>query len=802
MKVENIYTSIGCNRTTESADWGQNGLIIYAANNAVALYQPNYLKNSAKILEIYLKHSKRVNTVKWLQSCGKIKEHHFISGSDDSLAIFWNIERLNEPVAVELKGHKGGVYAVSGLQYLSGEWLLATTAADSTIKLWSYKCNENVVQCIQTLSLNSGFCFTLKLTWLSKADQVLLAFSTDNGSIDLWVNSANMKRNFQPVHKLMGHEDWVRGLDFVEVEDELLVASCSQDNFIRLWRLSPRSEEQVLSNKSNNFNILCAGDIRMEEKIVHFKNSWYAISVESVLYGHEGWVYGVHWHKSKNQDLRLLSSSIDKTLIIWQFSKEAGIWIEKVRLGDVGGHSLGFFGGKFSTDGCSVLGHSYEGALHLWTKLPKNENLWVPQVVVGGHFDEVRDLAWDRKGEYLITVSADQTTRIHAPWRQSECKEESWHELARPQVHGYDIQALALLTRYRFASGAQEKIVRIFQAPANFVENFKFISKIENDPEDILLETLPEGASVPSLGLSNKAVYNTTKSEPLETRHVKDEYPENYFVAVSFETPPQEETLKQNTLWPEIQKLYGHGYEIYALAASPDGHLLASSCKSTNAEHAQIILWNTCTWKQMQKLTSHQLTVTQMRFSPNGKFLLSVSRDRRWSLFERQSVEGETSSILYALIACTEKSNGIHTRIIWSCDWSHDNQYFITTSREGKAVVWTNSTNEIEKSLLNGWQSQNTLELTTESITAVCFADHLQANGSYLVALGCESGIIYIYQYKDSNWSLLKLLSKSQAHHLAVKRLQFRPLTKEANNYYQLASCGEDHLVRIYAIQL
>lgn len=55
--------------------------------------------------------------------------------------------------------------------------------------------------------------------------------------------------------------------------------------------------------------------------------------------------------------------------------------------------------------------------------------------------------------------------------------------------------------------------------------------------------------------------------------------------------PPTEETLMQNTLWPETQKLYGHGYEIFALCASSDGKLLASACKAANAEHAQIILW-------------------------------------------------------------------------------------------------------------------------------------------------------------------------------------------------------------------
>jgi elongator complex protein 2 len=136
----------------------------------------------------------------------------------------------------------------------------------------------------------------------------------------------------------------------------------------------------------------------------------------------------------------------------------------------------------------------------------------------------------------------------------------------------------------------------------------------------------------------------------------------------------------QNTLWPEIQKLYGHGFEVFALAAT---------CKATNAEHAQIILWNTSTWKITQKLPSHNLTVTQMSFSPNNQYLLSVSRDRRWSLFENQR-SGDNDPNNFVMVATTDKKNGIHGRIIWCCAWSHDSKYFVTGSRDGKVSAIPN----------------------------------------------------------------------------------------------------------------
>ncbi|XP_023297424.2 probable elongator complex protein 2 [Lucilia cuprina] len=804
MSVENIYTSIGCNRTTESADWGNNGLIVFGACNAVAIYDPQFKQYSAKITHTYVRHTKRVNTVRWLKSQQQDKEMYCLSGSDDKLAILWNVENLDEIKSYELKGHESGVNAVDGLQRSNGEWLLATAAADSTIKLWYFGSNDVEPICKQTLHLNTGFCFTLRLTLLPKSEQILLAFTADDESVALWAEDiaqlVSDEFNFQPVHKLLGHEDWVRGLDFVREGDDLLLASSSQDNFIRLWRIAPRTAEQVLNNKVDIFNLLdeATGEIRVEEKILQLSgDSWYAISLESVLYGHDNWVYGVNWYKSNEQTLSILSASIDKTLIIWQPSEESGIWMEKVRLGEVGGNSLGFFGGKFSSDGKSVLGHSYQGGFHIWKQSEDNEALWLPQVNVGGHFGEVRDLAWEPQGEYVMSVSADQTTRIHSPWRHDA---ETWHELARPQVHGYDMQALALLSRYKFASGAEEKIVRTFQASANFIENFRRITKVEEDKEgDQLLESLPKGASVPSLGLSNKAVY-TLENPANEERHVKDEYPENYFIPITLNAPPQEETLMQNTLWPEVQKLYGHGYEIYALASSPDATLLASSCKSSNAEHAQIILWNTATWKQIQKLSGHQLTVTQMSFSPNGEYLLSVSRDRRWSLFKRQPLEKDKVAS-FALTACTDKTNGVHTRIIWSCDWSHDSKYFVTSSREGKVVIWCKTQDaETKETSLNGWKSLDVLELKNESITAVTFAHSLHENGAYVLALGCESGLIHVYQFKDK-FTLLLTLNKSQSHHLTVKRLQFRPCCGD-NKQFQLASCGEDYLVRVYQLNL
>lgn len=421
MSAENIYTSIACNRTPESADWSSsNGLILFAASHAIALLDPDF-SNSAKIRHTFVEHTARVNTVKW------ISENEFLSGSYDKLVILWNVESLDAPKVTKLIGHEGGVTFVDAIK-VNGTWTIVSTALDSTVRFWHWSAEENCYVSFDTISLGNGFCFALRFALLPNTnDQIILAYSTDENHIYLLcdgIDESSNRRKFSRVDTLVGHVDWVRGLDFVGSNSELLLASASQDTFIRLWKISARPTAARVAPAKNIDIFGVSEDIQMEERIFTAHNAAgtshsYAVSLESVLLGHDGWVYGVHWMRTKDNCLQLLSSSIDKTLIIWEMQTDSGVWMEKVRVGEVGGNSLGFYGGKFSANCSSILGHGYQGSFHMW-HLSAETLQWTPGIVVGGHFNEVRDLCWDPIGDFLLTTSADQTTRCHAPWRRSD----------------------------------------------------------------------------------------------------------------------------------------------------------------------------------------------------------------------------------------------------------------------------------------------------------------------------------------------------------------------------------------------
>jgi hypothetical protein len=65
--------------------------------------------------------------------------------------------------------------------------------------------------------------------------------------------------------------------------------------------------------------------------------------------------------------------------------------------------------------------------------------------------------------------SLDQTTRIHGMVPTTDGTISSWHELSRPQVHGYDLLDVAFLDALKFVSIADEKVARVFEAPQGFV---------------------------------------------------------------------------------------------------------------------------------------------------------------------------------------------------------------------------------------------------------------------------------------------------------------------------------------------
>ena len=55
----------------------------------------------------------------------------------------------------------------------------------------------------------------------------------------------------------------------------------------------------------------------------------------------------------------------------------------------------------------------------------------------------------------------------------------SWHEVGRPQVHGYDLVGVVSLDPLRLVSVADEKVARVFQAPQGFVRTIRALGAVD-----------------------------------------------------------------------------------------------------------------------------------------------------------------------------------------------------------------------------------------------------------------------------------------------------------------------------------
>lgn len=398
------YISCACNRVPHSVDWGKNGLICFAACHAVAIYDP-YISKIGKITNTLHQHKDRVNTVRWIKRRNSKIESELLSSSVDGTVIVWNKKNnfFNCSCIIEVKNivtFSNCIY-IYDQDFLSEETfsklLICTGSVEGDLKIW-FRDTHNNVKCLQTLTFNRKLPIEACFSFLPNTDLPLLAIGLENSTIELYITNFNTieKLYFVKVQVLEGHEDWVRCMDFnYNLSDSILLASGSQDAMIRLWKISASNIEE-----SNN-------ELHQKKQIFIVNGSKYHITLESVLYGHEGWVYGIHWYPlqldNENRILRLLSCSLDKSMIIWEPDEITGIWSEKVRVGEVGGNSMGFYGCKFSDNGLNILAHGYQGSFHIWeySNIIKN---WIPKSVPSGHFAEVVDLCWDSNGRFVFKI--------------------------------------------------------------------------------------------------------------------------------------------------------------------------------------------------------------------------------------------------------------------------------------------------------------------------------------------------------------------------------------------------------------
>lgn len=483
-------------------------------------------------------------------------------------------------------------------------------------------------------------------------------------------------------------------------------------------------------------------------------------------------------------------------MIIWR-EDASGVWAPYTRFGDIGGNLggsiggnlLGFTCGCVSGDGLAVLGVGYGGSFHLWRKGAESDaERWQPHSYLTGHFGCVSDLAWASDGGYFVTVSSDQTTRLFAPVLSTGASRRCWKELSRPQVHGFDLNAVAIspLPAHTIYSAGDEKIIRAFDATSGVLLGLERLSGLSYGGDEATAANRVDHAFIPELGLSNKPSEQMTAAEKseLQARNVS---------SLTWVTPPLESQLSDHTIWPESRKLYGHTNDVICIALSSSGRLLASACKSRNSQTAGIIIWDTSSMAAVQTLYAHESTVACLRFSSDDTFLASSGKDRILCAYAFD----KASERLFKVAAATRNA---HRRIVWDCSWSDDHVLF-TSSRDGSFKLWTidRKCDDIYNSFSCICTHTPFCEVAVTSIDAIC-----TAQGRTLLVLGSELGDIHIAEVTRRGAefvvALLLRVDDILAHGSAVKRARWCKGARGSAGAALLATCGADTTTRVFKI--
>lgn len=817
--VATSYISAGGNRHPGAADWDvHSGVLAYGADNNVALWEPlvgpmrfnsygiewtvvDDIQDESHqgVFALLVGHRDKVSVVRFY-TCPSTGTRFILTGSVDRTIRIWQqdpIDSRNYRYAFTLEGHTGSVNAIAVAE---GTDVVATGAADGTVRTWKVNAQDGLkCEPLEIIKMKPRFfplALSLRKLECDDGKTLVLAVAGTTTTVHIYAAESSEDRpSFQRRAVLAGHEAWVRALSFTLDKQsntgDILLASASQDKYIRLWRLH-RGEAQSLSLIDDADPLLGGMEPTLSNKAHEFQaaGSKFSITFEALLFGNEDWIYTTAWNPDPAR-LQLLSASADNTVTIWEQDPVSGVWMSIERMGEISvqkgattatGSAGGFWIGLWSPDGKQVASLGRTGSWRVWHH-DADADIWAQTFGISGHVRSANGVQWEPAGGYLLSTSADQTTRLHAQWLRGNGS--SWHEFSRPQIHGYDLNCIDTLGPSQFVSGADEKLLRVFNEPKQIAELLERLTGFNQK----LKSELPDTAEIPVLGLSNKAQGDEAPVENEEAEEVATSVPST--AALFTDSPPLEDQLARYTLWPEHEKLYGHGYEISAVAVSHDRRLIATACKATSIDHAVIRLYDTSDWHEVKpSLTAHSLTITDLSFSHDDRYLLSVGRDRQWAVFARSDSELTT----FTNYASNPKG---HSRMILGAAWAPDttNFSFATAGRDKLVKLWQRTE--------GSFTCQTTLALTS-AVTAIALLPVPYRN-TFILAAGEDNGSISIHRVAKDSLETQHVVTINQAiaPSRAITQLSWRPVRSEdadERTQFELAVASEDTSIRIYVI--
>jgi WD40 repeat protein len=524
----------------------------------------------------------------------------------DSTVRLWD-PLSGRPTSDPLIGHTGTVNAAA---FSPDGKTLATTSDDHSIRLWTLASRQPIGQ---ILNGHSGAVYAAAFS----PDGSILATTSADSTVRLWDPLSG-----QPIGgPLIGHTGTVNAAAFSP--DGAVLVTTSTDATVRLW--DPRSGRLIGAPLMGHSGAVYAAAFSPDSKILVTTGAdgtvrrWDPASGQPVgmpLTGHAGAVYAAAFSPDGTV---LATTSADATGRLWDPASGRAIG------SPLTGHTGTVNSAAFAPDGSLLATASTDATVRLWD-LVSGRSVGNP---LTGHTGAVYSVAFNPDGTQLASTGADGTVRLWDP--------ASGRPIGTPLMgHAGGVHTVAFSSDGKFlATGGADGAVRLWDPAsgrpigAPLTGHTGAVYSVTFSPDGRILATTSTDATVrlwdPDTG---HAI-----GSPL-TGHA------NWALGAAFSsegkllaTTSTDTTVR---LWDPASgrsignPLTGHVGTVNAAAFRPGHTLLA-----TTSADATVRLWDPDSGRSIgSPLTGHVGPVTTAAFSPDGTILATTGYDRTIRLWD------------------------------------------------------------------------------------------------------------------------------------------------------------------------
>lgn len=418
-----LWTDLDNKQSVELAFNFEKGVrgAVYASENKVAAISEDGkvkfydLSNNnviePKLAETSKGHEKFVKAIDALPSKGWV-----ITGGDDGKIILWDVNK-GEPI------HEWQNKCVSndGIERLSRVRCLAFNPKgdifasgddDGYIKLWRVDLNEPIWEKKEDPNKVWSVAFN--------RDGTLLASGGNYGAIKVWnvekPESVKLEKELQDPtfsKERRAHTNWVRSLKFCPAEDrDNLLVSGGEDHTIKLWDVSLGVCKRVFVGFSKSIYSVVYGESFLVAGCGdHNVYLWKDGDQPKKYKGHTALVWTVSVQPRRQF---FASGSDDRTVKLWELSRENPMWTSPIHGGWVGSVAL-------SSDGMWIASGSEDRLIRVWDTREKRLVSKLGDGIIGGR---VSSLVFLPNNGEILSGSEDGKVCLWL-WQQNQLKEKA-----------------------------------------------------------------------------------------------------------------------------------------------------------------------------------------------------------------------------------------------------------------------------------------------------------------------------------------------------------------------------------------